>query len=68
MELSLSKLKAQKQPTEVFYKKKDSKKTLLKKRLQHSCFPVNIQKILRTPILKNICKQLLRVVSNLQLW
>ena len=30
----------------------------IKKRLQHSCFPVNIAKFLRTPILKNICKQL----------
>ena len=28
--------------------------TLLK-RLQHKCFPVNIAKFLRTPILKNIC-------------
>ena len=33
--------------------------TLLKKRLQHRCFPVNIAKFLRTPTLKNICKRLL---------
>ena len=31
----------------------------IKKRLQQSYFPVNIEKILRTPILKNICKRLL---------
>ena len=30
----------------------------IKKRLQHRCFPVSIAKFLRTPILKNICKQL----------
>ena len=29
------------------------------KRLQHKCFPVNIAKLLRTPVLKNICEQLL---------
>ena len=32
---------------------------LLKKRLQHSCFPVNIAKCLRTTALKNICERLL---------
>ena len=32
--------------------------TLLKNGLQHRCFPVNIVKILRTPILKNICERL----------
>ena len=32
--------------------------TLLKK-LQHRCFSVNMAKSLRTPILKNFCKQLL---------
>ena len=32
---------------------------LVKKRLQHRCFPVNTEKFLRTPILKNICEQLL---------
>ena len=26
-----------------------------KKRLQHRCFPLNIAKFLRTPVLKNIC-------------
>ena len=31
----------------------------IKKRLQHMCFPVNITKFLRTPILKNIRKRLL---------
>ena len=28
-------------------------------RLQHRCFPVNIVKFLRTPVLKNICERLL---------
>ena len=32
---------------------------VIKKRLQHRCSPVNIMKILRTPILKNICERLL---------
>ena len=31
----------------------------IKKRFQHSFFPVNIATFLRTPILKNICKRLL---------
>ena len=31
----------------------------IKKRLQHWCFPVNIEQLLRTPILYNICKWLL---------
>ena len=31
----------------------------IKKRLQHRCFPVNITKFLRIPILKNICQRLL---------
>ena len=30
----------------------------IKKRLQHRCFPVNIVKFLRTPILKNTCERL----------
>ena len=34
-------------------------RNFIKKRLQHMCFPVNIAKFLRTPILKNICKRLL---------
>ena len=33
--------------------------TLIKKRLQHRCFPANIAKFLRTAILKNICERLL---------
>ena len=33
--------------------------TLLKKRLWHRCFPVNFSKLLRTPILKDICERLL---------
>ena len=33
--------------------------SFIKKRLQHKCFPVNIAKFVRTPILKNICEQLL---------
>ena len=31
----------------------------IKRRLQLSCFPLNIAKFLRTPILKNICERLL---------
>ena len=31
----------------------------IRKRLQHRCFPVNIAKFLRKPILKNICERLL---------
>ena len=33
--------------------------TLLKKRLQHWCFPVKFAKFLRTPILRNIWERLL---------
>ena len=36
-----------------------NKVQLFKKRLQHSCFPVNVAKFLRTHILKNRCKRLL---------
>ena len=36
-----------------------SSATLLKKRLQHRCFPVNITEFLRAPILKNVCRRLL---------
>ena len=32
---------------------------LIKKQLQHRCFPVNITKFSRTPILKNMCQRLL---------
>ena len=35
----------------------------INKRLQHRCFPVNIAKLLRLPILKNICKRLLLLFS-----
>ena len=35
----------------------------IKKRLQHRCFPVNIANFLRTPILKNSCKELLPKVE-----
>ena len=31
----------------------------IKKKLQHKCFPIIIANLLRAPILKNICKQLL---------
>ena len=34
---------------------------VIKKRLQHRCFLVNIANILRTPILKNTCELLLLV-------
>ena len=37
----------------------------IKKRLQHRCFPVNIGKFLRTPILENICEQLEQLVKNI---
>ena len=38
----------------------------IKRRLQHSCFAVNIAKFLRTLILKNICKRLfLYIVKSL---
>ena len=40
---------------------------VIKKRLQHKCFPVNIPKFLRTPILKNICRHLLRSIWNIGL-
>ena len=33
--------------------------SFIKKKLQHRCFPVSVAKILRTPILKNICERLL---------
>ena len=33
------------------------------RRLQHRCFPMNIAKFLRTPILKNICERLLLRVA-----
>ena len=70
--------KFNKQPSQVFCKKKKTALTMIlqysqkitctgvpffnkviKKRLQHRCFPVNIAKSLIKPILKNICLQLL---------
>ena len=44
--------------------------SFIKKRLQHSCFPVHIAKCLKTPILKNISEWLLQRVglgSNLNM-
>ena len=38
----------------------------IQKRLQQSCFHVNIVKFLRAPILKNICERLL-LFASLQL-
>ena len=38
--------------------------TLLKKRLQHMCFPVKFGKLSRTPVLKNIYEQLLLHTDN----
>ena len=36
----------------------------IKKKLQHSCFPVKFAKFLKTPILKNICERLLLNLSR----
>ena len=36
----------------------------IEKRLQHRCFPVNIAKFLKTPILKNICERLLLIFDK----
>ena len=36
---------------------------VIKKRLLHRCFPVKFEKFLRTPILKNICEQLLLCID-----
>ena len=36
----------------------------IKKRLQHRCFPVNIAKLFRTPILKNLCERLLPATAS----
>ena len=55
----------QKQPPEVFYTKAANflqACNFIKKRLEHSCFPVNIAKMLRTAILKNICQRLLQTI------
>ena len=37
---------------------------VIKKRLQHRCFPVNVAKFLRAPILNNICQQLLLLIYD----
>ena len=34
------------------------RKNVVKKRLQYRCFPVKLEKFLRTPTLKNICQRL----------
>ena len=39
-----------------------------KETLQHRCFPVNIAKFLRTPILKNIYKRLIQQISKFTLF
>ena len=39
--------------------------TLLKRRLGHSCFPVNFAKFLRTSFLQNTSGRLLLEVSNI---
>ena len=36
----------------------------IKKRIQHSCFPINISKFLRTPSLKSMCERLLLLQHN----
>ena len=36
----------------------------MKKRLEYRCFPVNIAKFLRAPILKNICERLLLSIGQ----
>ena len=41
-------------------------KKLFKKLSQHRCFPVNIAKILRARILKNICERLLLEIIHLK--
>ena len=74
-------LNDQNEPTEVFYKKAVLKYfaiftgkhlcwslKFIKMRLQHRCFPVNIAKFLRAPILKNICERLLLNDKNSLTW
>ena len=79
LESELSFKNCQKQPLEVFCRKRSFLKfwklhwktsvleslfnkaaglkacSLIKKRLQHKCFPLKFAKFLKTPILKNIC-------------
>ena len=40
----------------------------IKKRLQHTSFAVNIAKVLRRPILKNICEGLFIDIGPLSPW
>ena len=37
---------------------------VIKKRLQHRCFSMNIAKFLGTPILKNICERMLLKITR----
>ena len=56
----------QKQPPEVFYKKRCSMPqacNFIKKRLWHRCFPVNFVKFLRTPFLRNNSGRLLPALN-----
>ena len=39
----------------------------IKKRLRNRCFLVNTAKILRTPILKNICERLLLIITEIKI-
>ena len=41
--------------------------SFIKRRLQHRYFPVNIPKILKTSILKNICKEAASGLTNLRI-
>ena len=40
----------------------------IKKRLHYRCFPVNLKKSLKTPVLKNICERLLLYVLVVLAW
>ena len=40
----------------------------IKKKLQQRCFPVNITKFLRGPILKNICERLLLLCNRISIF
>ena len=48
----------------IFIRENLSCSLFLIKLFQHRCFPVNMAKLLRTPILKNICEQLLLMSSS----
>ena len=45
----------------LFFNKVAQAYNVIKKRLQHRCFPVKFAKFLRTPMLKNICKRLVLI-------